>query len=120
MDLQPRRETVLASNEFLLNTQGLIYKVGGITLDGAAFGDGVVKGGTAVMIGGAGLAVPYADAAGAFPAGAEVYLTAHDAEIKGGRNNVTGAVINAYVKASKVTGATTAFKAATASRIIYG
>lgn len=124
MNLQPRKDTIVVQDEVLLNTQGVIFKVGGITLDGSAFNagaDGIVKAGTAVMVdAGSGLAVPYADAAGAFPAGADVYLTAQDAVIKSGSNNVVGAFVKAYVNTAKLTGVTTAFRAATTERYIYG
>lgn len=119
MNLQPRKEQITVQAEFLLNTQGLIFKVGGITLDGSAF-TGVVKAGTAVMKGGDDLFIPYADDAGSFPEGAEVYLTAQDAIMKG-TNNVIGAVVKAYVNTDKLTGVTDAFKAQTAdSRYIFG
>lgn len=120
MNLQPRKEQIVVQEEFLLNTQGLIFKVGGITLDGSAF-NGIVKAGTAVMKGEDDLFIPYADSAGAFPDGAEVYLTAQDAIMKTDANNVIGAVVKAYVKTDKLTGVTDAFKAHTAdSRYIYG
>lgn len=123
MNLQPRRETIVVQDEFLLSAEGLVHKVGGITLDGSAFGaEGtIVKAGTAVMKDGAtGLFKPYADDAGNFPAGAEVYLTAQDAVIKAGTNPVVGAVVRAYVNTSKLTGVTAAFKDATKDRYIYG
>lgn len=121
LDLNIRRETIVAQNEILLNTQGMIVKVGGVTLDGGAFGNVTVKAGTAVMMDGAtGLAVPYADNAGAFPAGAEVYITASDAVIKDGNNNVVGVYVKAYLNTSKLTGVTDAFRTATNGRYIFG
>lgn len=126
MNLQPRKDSIVVQDEVLLNTQGLIHKVGGITLDGSAFapnGDKViVKSGTAVMANAeTGLFVPYADGAeGTFPAGAEVYLTAQDAVIKEKKNEVIGAFVAAYLNTEKLTGVTTAFKGATSGRYIYG
>lgn len=120
MNLQPRKETIIVQDEVLLNTQGLVHKVGGITLDGSSFGDGVVKAGTAVMEGPSGFYVPYADDTGAFPAGAKVFLTAQDAVVKDEANAIVGAFVKAYVNEAKLTGVTQAFKDATGSRYIWG
>lgn len=123
MNLSPRKETIVVQSEFLLSTKGLIHKVGGVTLKADAFGaDGSrVLAGTAIMKDDAtGHFVPYADNAGAFPTGAEVYLLAQDAIVRTSGNNVAGAVINAYVNTAKLTGVTTAFKGATAGRYIFG
>lgn len=118
MNLQPRRETITVQEEFLLNTQGLMFKVGGITLDGAAFVD-TVKAGTAVMEAASGLFVPYADNAGALPT-AQVVFTAHDAIIKDSANVITGAVVKGYLNTSKLTGVTPVLQAGTNQRYIFG
>lgn len=122
MNLQPRKETIIVQDEFLLNTQGVMFKVGGITLDGAAFGDGVVKAGTAVMEDDAsGLFVPYAETTpGTFEPGANVMFTAQDAVIKSGSNNVVGAVLKGYLNTSKLTGVTDALRGELTSRYIFG
>lgn len=126
MNLQPRKESIIVQNEILLNTQGQIFKVGGITLDATRFPDRIVKAGTAVMKDeGTGLFVPYADGEGAtFPAGAEVYITAQDSVVatqEGDRGNtVVGAYIEAYLNTSRLTGVTDAFRAEMRSRYIFG
>jgi hypothetical protein len=123
MNLNPRKETIIVQDEFLLSTKGLIHKVGGVTLNGTSFGaDGsIVKAGTAIMKdGGTGKFVPYADNAGAFPTGAEVYLLAQDQVVKGQNDMQAGAMVNAYVNTAKLTGVTTAFKTATSARYIFG
>lgn len=122
MNLQHRRETIVVQDEVLLNTQGLIFKVGGITLDGAAFPEEIVKSGTAVMLDEAtGLFVPYADGAEGAVGSTELYLTAQDAVNRNAAPIVIGAFVKAYVNTSKLTGVTDAFKAATAnSRYIFG
>lgn len=126
MNLQPRKESIIVQSEILLNTQGQIFKVGGVTLDASAFAERIVKAGTAVMKDtDTGLFKPYSDADGTtFPAGAEVYITAQDAVVatldgtKG--NAVVGAYVEAYLNTSKLTGVTDAFKANTSSRYIFG
>lgn len=124
MNLQPRKETIVGQAEFLKSTQGAIFKVGGITLKGSAFPDGnVIKAGTAVMKDTDGLFIPYQDAGDAtagysFPEGAEVYLTTHDIVNKGG-NAIVGALIEGYVKTSRLTGVTDAFKTAMKHRYIF-
>lgn len=125
MNLQPRKESIIVQNEILLNTQGQIFKVGGITLDATAFPDRIVKAGTAVMKDAStGLFVPYADAGGAFPDGAEVYITAQDSVIRTQEgaegNTLVGAYIEAYLNTSRLTGVTDAFKAQMTSRYIFG
>ena len=130
MNLQPRKESIIVQNEILLNTQGQIFKVGGITLDASAFPERIVKAGTAVMKDvNTGLFVPYADSAddaggATFPAGAEVYITAQDSVVgtqEGERaNTLVGAYIEAYLNTSRLTGVTEAFKAQMASRYIFG
>lgn len=124
MNLQRRTETIIAQDEVLLNTQGLMHKVGGVTLKGSAFtgvANNVVKSGTAIMLESAsGMFVPYADNAGAFPANAEVYILAQDTPLISGQNPVSGAFVKAYLNESKLTGVTAAFKAATNQRYIFG
>lgn len=100
MNLKPRREDVTVQNEVLKTTQGLIFKVGGITLDGSLF-SGVVKAGTPVSIKAAdGLAKPYADTD---PASDEVYVTTHDVVIQDAGNAIVGAFEEAYFDQNKVT-----------------
>jgi hypothetical protein len=123
MNLNPRKETIIVQDEFLLSTQGLVHKVGGVTLKGTSFGaDGsIVKAGTAIMKeAGTGKFVLYADNAGAFPTGAEVYILAQDQVVKGQKDMVAGAVVQAYLNSAKLIGATTAFKGATNQRYIFG
>lgn len=124
MNLQPRKETIIAQDEVLLNTQNLVFKVGGVTLKGSAFAgvaNDVVKSGTAIMKEAAtGLFIPYADNAGNFPSGAEAYILAQDTVVVDGQNPVSGAFVNAYLNTSKLTGVTAAFKAATNQRYIFG
>lgn len=123
MNLHPRKETIVVQNEFLLSTKGLIHKVGGVTLKGTVFGaDGsIVKAGTAIMKeAGTGKFIPYADNAGAFPTGAEVYILAQDQVVKAQKDMVAGAVVAGYLNTAKLTGATTAFKGATTNRYIFG
>lgn len=126
MNLQPFRESITVQSEILLNTQGQIFKVGGITLDGSAFPERVVKAGTAVMKDEAsGKFVPYADGeGGAFPAGAEIYITAQDSVVRTLEGTVSdnpvGAYIEAYLNTSRLTGVTEAFMTETRSRYIFG
>lgn len=122
MNLNIRKDSVVVQSEFLLSTQGLIFKVGGLTLKGTVFGaDGsIVKAGTAVMKDGAGKYIPYADSTGAFPAGAEVYIITNDVVIKDQKDQVVGGLVNGYLNTAKLTNVTTAFKGATSNRYIFG
>lgn len=123
MNLNIRKDSVVVQSEFLLNTQGLIFKVGGVTLKGTAFGaDGtIVKAGTAVLKeAGTGKYLPYADATGAFPTGGEVYIITNDVVIKDQKDQVVGGLVNGYLNTAKLTNVTTAFKGATSNRYIFG
>lgn len=123
MNLNVQKQSVAVQDEFLLSTQGLVVKVGGITVKGTAFGaDGTqVKAGTAVMKEVAtGKFIPYVDSAGAFPAGAEVYFTMNDVVVKDQKDQVVGGLVRGYLNTAKLTNATTAFKGATNNRYIFG
>lgn len=120
MNLQPRKETIVVQNEFLSNTQGLEFATGGITLDGASFGAGTVKAGTAVMIpSGNTLAVAYADNTGSVPAGAELHIVASDVIIESTENHVVGSVVRGHLKESALTNVTDAFKDYTRGRYFF-
>lgn len=114
MNLQPRTEDVLGTTEILQTTQGMIFKVGGVTLDAAAFpADSVIKAGTAVSIAANGLAKPWADADTGL-----AFLTVHDVTNKNG-NVVTGALEAGFVKTAALTGVTAAFRTAVDGRIHF-
>lgn len=107
MNLKPRTESITVQNEVLKTTQGLVFKVSGITLDGDAFTEGVVKAGTPVALGqnGATLAQPWADANGTtITAGNEgtPYVTTHDVKVEPGVNAIVGAFEEAYFDTNKV------------------
>lgn len=101
MNLQPRTEQITVQHEFLWQTAGLIHKVGNVTLDAAAF-DGHVAAGTVVVQGANGLSTPYDGATFAAGAGL-VYVTANDAEV-GDTNVQIGAIEEAYLNRTKITG----------------
>lgn len=114
MNLQPRTDQVTVSQEFMNTTQGMVFKVGGVVLDAAQFADdAVVKAGTAISIGANGLAKPWADADTGL-----AFLTTDDVRV-GTTNVVTGALEAGYVRTSRVTGATAAFKTAVKDRIHF-
>lgn len=98
MNLKPRTDSITVQKEILKTTQGLIFKVGGITLDGSLFTAGIVKAGTPVSIKGDGLAKPFADADTGTP-----YVTTHDVEVVSGSNAIVGAFEEAYFDKNKVT-----------------
>lgn len=106
MNLQPKRQTLITRKEFLNTTQGLIHKVGGITLDSAAFADatdadGYLYAGSAVSLQGSGLAIPASvNVEGA--ANGTVFVTANDVNLTDG-DAVVGALEAAYLKSSVVT-----------------
>lgn len=98
MNLKPRTDSITVQNEILKTTQGLIFKVGGITLDGSLFTAGIVKAGTPVSIKVDGLAKRFADTDKGI-----VYVTTHDVEVVSGSNAVVGAFEEAYFNKDKVT-----------------
>ena len=100
MNLQPRTDSITVQKEILKTTQGQVFKVGGLTLDGSAFTAGVVPAGTPVSIPEAGgKAIPWADAAtGVIP-----YVTTHDVSVKAGSDALVGGYEEAYFDKSKVT-----------------
>jgi hypothetical protein len=114
MNLQPYSEQIVVQKEFLYSTEMLSHKVGGITLDAAAFTNGeYVKAGTIVAINAngdeSGLAQPFAaattdgetgDVTGSF---GEVYAVAHDVKVTEGVNPVVGAVQEGYLDRNKIT-----------------
>jgi hypothetical protein len=117
MDLQPRSEQITVQKEFLYQTAGAIYKVGGITLNGSQFTAGeFVKAGTAVAIdkvttdGTTETTVP--DASPYEPSSSttiadpgQVHVIAHDVKIpEDGRNVVVGALEEAFLNRNKITG----------------
>lgn len=107
MNLQPRNEQITVQKEFLYSTEMLSFKVGGITLDAAAFPDGeYVKAGTVVAIDATGndtgLARPLAAAPVDGTAG-EVYVVAHDVKVTRPVNPISGAVQEGYLHRDKIT-----------------
>lgn len=113
MNLKPKTDSITVQNEILKTTQGLIFKVGGITLDAALFSAGVVKAGTPVSIKTApvdGKSKPWADTDTGIP-----YVTTHDVKIETGADAIVGAFEEAYFNKTKVT-FTAAFLTASANR----
>lgn len=105
MNLQPSNTTITVQKEFLYSTEMLSFKVGGITLDNAAFPDGeYIKAGTVVSIGATGnatgLARPYDSAAAAK---GELYVVAHDVKVTRPVNPIVGAVQEGYLHRDKIT-----------------
>lgn len=106
MNLQPKRESIAGQKEFLNTTQGLVHKVGGITLDATAFtgaevsAEGYVKAGSAVQLADAegSLAMPFDP----LVTTGTVYVTANDVKITDG-NPIVGALETAFLKSSVVT-----------------
>lgn len=101
MNLKPKTDSITVQNEILKTTQGLIFKVGGITLDAALFPAGIVKAGTPVSLKTApadGKAKPWADADTGTP-----YVTTHDVKVEAGSDVVVGAFEEAYFNKNKVT-----------------
>lgn len=100
MNLQPRTEQITAQKEILKTTQGLIWKVGGLTLDATKFTAGeYVPAGTAVVLPADNtLAVPFTVGATGTP-----YVTTHDVKIVAGSNPIVGAFEEAYFDKKKVT-----------------
>lgn len=100
MNLKPQRETLTVQREFLNTTQGLIHKVGGITLGAGFTGDasGYVKAGSAVVVGADGLAVPFDGVATG-----TAFVTANDVKAEEGR--IVGALESAFLNESVVTSA---------------
>lgn len=105
MNLKPRTESITVQNEILKTTQGLIWKVGGITLDGSAFPAGIVKAGTPVAVGqnGEDLAKPWAAEDGETITDAGIaYVTTHDVKVGPDNNAIVGAFEEAYFDKNKV------------------
>lgn len=100
MNLQPRTEQITTQKEVLKTTQGLIWKVGGLTLDASKFTVGeYVKAGTPVVLPNDNqLAVPWTAEATGIP-----YVTTHDVKIVEGSNPIVGAFEEAYFDKKKVT-----------------
>ncbi|AYP68824.1 hypothetical protein BpsM61_00050 [Bacillus phage vB_BpsM-61] len=102
MNLQPRKQEITVQREFLKSTEGLIHKVGGVTLDAAEFtagADGFVRSGSAVSFDeDSGLAVPFTAESDGIP-----YVLAHDVRIIEGQNPIVGAVETAFLDRSVVT-----------------
>lgn len=101
MNLQPRTDSITVQREILKTTQGQVFKVGGLTLDSAAFAAGVVPAGTPVSIPTAGgKAIPWEDTAtGVIP-----YVTTHDVIVGNGRGDaIVGGYEEAYLDKTKVT-----------------
>lgn len=104
MNLQPRTEQITVQKEFLWSTAGLIHKVGNITLKGSTFAAGtVVKAGTVVVVGADKLATLY-DGVTYTAAAGTVYVTTNDRVMDGTSNVQVGALEEAYLNASKITG----------------
>ena len=105
MNLKPRTDSITVQNEILKTTQGLIWKVSGITLDGSAFPEGIVKAGTPVAVGqnGASLAKPWEKADGTTITDAGIaYVTTHDVKVGPDNNAIVGAFEEAYFDKNKV------------------
>jgi hypothetical protein len=103
MNLQPRTEDITVQNEFLWSTAGLVHKVGNVTLKGSAFANGtLVKAGTVVVVGADKLATLY-DGVAYTPAAGTVFVTTND-RLMEGANVQVGALEEAYLNASKITG----------------
>lgn len=99
MNLQPKREAITVQKEFLNTTQGLIHKVGGVTL-GAGFtadASGYIKAGSALIVNEAtGNAEPF----DGVKTGLAVIL-AHDVKYEAGV--IAGAVESAFLNEAVVT-----------------
>jgi hypothetical protein len=100
MNLQPKRESITVQREFLNTTQGLIHKVGGITLGAGFTGDasGYLKAGSAVVVGASGVAVAFDGVATGTP-----FITAND--VKAEEGQVVGALESAFLNEAVVTSA---------------
>lgn len=98
MNLQPKRESLGAQKEFLNTTQGLIHKVGGVTLGSGFTADdaGYLKAGSAVELDETGVAIPFATGATGIP-----FVTAHDVKLTDGA--IVGVLESAFLKESVVT-----------------
>lgn len=97
MNLKPRTNSITVQNEILKTTQGLIWKVAGITLEGSKFPEGVVKAGTPVLVADGELAVPFEVEGEGIP-----YVTTHDVQVADGDNAIVGAFEEAYFDKKKV------------------
>lgn len=112
MNLQPvRGEQIIVQREFMHTTQGIVWKVGGVTVKTDSFPAGVIKAGTAISVNGEGFAVPFNATHG------NGYLLAVDVVGKG--VIIAGAVMGGYADASKCTGITEAFKSAVKERLYF-
>lgn len=111
MNLQPKIDTVAGQKEFLVTTQGLVHKVGGVTLDASKFTpdeNGFIKAGSALALTASGKAEPFSVSTPGDPSTANgtPYILAHDVQIKDGTTNidaVAGVLEAAYLKSSVVT-----------------
>lgn len=105
MNLKPRTDSITVQNEILKTTQGLVWKVSGITLDGSAFPDGIVNAGTPVAVGqnGEALAKPWGAEDGETITDAGIaYVTTHDVKVDNDSNAIVGAFEEAYFDKNKV------------------
>lgn len=113
MNLQPKTQDVTVQKEFLNTTQGLINKVGGLTLNETDFADrldasGYLKAGSGVSLESDGSVLPYAlyDDDGDGGATAEVFpsgipfVTANDVKIEG--SVIVGALESAFLNKTVV------------------
>lgn len=125
MRLQPSREEVVTSKEFLRNSVGLEYKTAGATLDATVFPEGWVEAGTAVFLNEeTGLYEPWVapdeTGAGGTPATAVgAGLTAHRVEIRDGVNPIVGVLIAGHPLREKCVGVTDSFVEATAGYLRF-
>lgn len=103
MNLQPKRESITTQKEFLNTTQGLIAKVGALTLTETNFASTLdsqkfLLAGSGVVLDESGVVKPYVDDA---TTPGTVYITAHDVKVNG--TVLVGAIESAYLKESVVT-----------------
>ena len=116
MDLRPKSENITVQKRFIHQTNGLVHKVGNITLDGSQFTAGqVVKAGTAVTIGkvddNGGSPITYDKATPYEPASASItnvgtpYVTTTDVKIPEDNSDVqVGAIEEGYLVKDRITG----------------
>jgi len=102
MILKPRKESITTQKEILKTTQGLIFKVGGITLDGTKFTAGIVPAGTPVTVADGAKAVPFVAPADGAALEGTPYVTTHDVKVESGADTVVGAFEEAYFDKNKV------------------
>lgn len=119
MNLQPRKETIIAQQEFMRNTQGMEVKTAGVTLEASDFTVGeYVKAGTAIYVDATTRrGRKWTETTTATQTGAG--LTMHDVKIVAGSNPIVGVLVAGHPREDRCTGVTDTFKEATKGRIVF-